>query len=100
MVPPASCRACRWAAACAWGTTTSEAPALSGAFPQGPGQREAVSQHPHTWLGNAGCSGGVPALILLQSCWVQVHDIARFSDAFLVILDQDSQRREDGMIRP
>jgi hypothetical protein len=29
---------------------------------------------------------------------VQVHDLARFSGAFLVVLDEDSQRREDGMI--
>jgi hypothetical protein len=79
-------------------TTTSEAPAFSGAFGKGRGSARPGSQQPHTWLGNAGCSGGVPALILLQSCWVQVHDIACFSDAFLVILDQDSQRREDGMI--
>jgi len=38
-----------------------QSPGPSGVHQAEPGQREAMSEQPHTWLANAGRSDGVPA---------------------------------------
>lgn len=58
-----------------------------------------VIQHELTFCALLTSASGVPELILRSNQGlVPIHSLARLRDALFVIRDQDSQRREDGMI--